>query len=175
VLKVPIGHEAYPRRFDIDMDTQMLGSIKPYHRQIVISTGKSDWTRDITDDKSSLAAAMADVASHPHTHHTPSSPKPASSSKGVKPVTGLFNTSDSKRTSVLNGSHRTLSHEDDHETVLVFPDFKVVTEVARSLQGARELWSSTVDPTIGRDGAHLEKSPLQTWVLPYSCVILLCG
>ena len=30
----PSGHEVYPRRFDVDMDTQMLGSVKPYHRQV---------------------------------------------------------------------------------------------------------------------------------------------
>lgn len=144
----------------------------------MISTGKSDWDRDIADDKNSLAAAIGEVTSHstPGTHHALSGSKPASPphSKGVKPVTGLFNTSDSTRTSVLNGSHRTLSHEDDHETVLVFPDFKVVTEVRRSAQGARELWESAVDPSIGRDGSYLKKSILKTWVLPYSCVILLC-
>lgn len=27
-------HEAYPRRFEVDMDTQMLGSVKPYNRQV---------------------------------------------------------------------------------------------------------------------------------------------
>lgn len=172
------------------------------HTQIVISTGKSDWERDITDDRDSLAAALLEVttsdpkaqptsptsapptpASTPRpmtpsmTPSIPASPMPASPppGKGVRPaVTGLFHTSDSKRTSVLNGSHKTLSHEDDHESVLVFPDFQVVTEVRRSVQGAHELWESAVDPEIGRDGSYLEKSILKTWVLPYSCVILLC-
>ncbi|KDR83365.1 hypothetical protein GALMADRAFT_235463 [Galerina marginata CBS 339.88] len=165
------------------MDTNMLGSVKPYHRQLVISTGKSDWERDITDDKQSLAAAILEVTSN-HAHNvpasptSPTSPKPTSpppSTKGVRPVTGLFNTSDSTRTSVLNGSHRTVCHEDDHEAVLVFPDFKVVTEVQRSVQGAQELWESAVDPSVGRDGSYLEKSSLKTWILPYSCVILLCS
>ncbi|KAF8901720.1 Sucrase/ferredoxin-like-domain-containing protein [Gymnopilus junonius] len=173
-----LGHEAYPRRFDIDMDTQMLGSVKPYHRQIVISTGKSDWTKDITDDKQSLAAAFVEVTSNtgPSLPATSVSPKPTSPpSKGVRPVTGLFSTSDSTRTSVLNGSHRSLCHEEDHESVLVFPDFKVVTEVRHSVQGARELWESAVDPSVEREGAYFEKSNLKTWILPYSCVILLCS
>ncbi|KAF8974602.1 Sucrase/ferredoxin-like-domain-containing protein [Flammula alnicola] len=178
-----LGHEAYPRRFDIDMDTQMLGSVKPYHRQIVISTGKADWQRDITDDKDSLAAAILEVTStnlhppHPPLTITPTSPNPASpsSGKGVRPATGLFHTSDSTRTSVLNGSHKTVCHEEDHESVLVFPDFKVVTEVRRSVQGAHELWESAVDPSVGRDACYLEKSILKTWILPYSCVILLCS
>ncbi|KAJ3500059.1 hypothetical protein NLJ89_g9958 [Agrocybe chaxingu] len=172
-----LGHDAYPRRFDIDMDTDMLGSVKPYHRQIVISTGKSDWERDITDDKNSLASALLEVSTKPTSPMLPSSPKPASPppNKGVRPVTGLFSTSDSSRTSVLNGSHKTVCHEDDHESVLVFPDFKVVTEVRRSLQGAREFYECALDPSVGTDGSYLEKSILKSWILPYACVILICS
>lgn len=29
------GHEAYPARFDVDRETQMLGSVKPYRRQVL--------------------------------------------------------------------------------------------------------------------------------------------
>jgi hypothetical protein len=153
------------------MDTQMLGSVKSYHRQIVISTGKSNWERDIEDNKSSLAAAMGEVISN-----APPEPLlPEHGSVKDTPPTGLFLASDSNRTSVLNGSHKTLCHEDDHETVLVFPDFKVVTEVRRSTQGAQELWDSVVDPSVGRSGAYSMKNKLKTWALPYSCVILLCS
>ena len=177
------------------MDTQMLGSVKPYHRQVsfpsyaesffvhiilgnlkvIISTGKSDWERDIGDNKNSLAAAMTEVISNA----PPVQPGPLSPGNGIvkdtqPSSTGLFLASDSSRTSVLNGSHKTLCHENDHETVLVFPDFKVVTEVRRSVQGAQELWDSAVNPSIGRSGAYLKKNELKTWILPYSCVILLC-
>lgn len=31
-----IGHEEYPSKFTVDMETQMLGSVKPYHRQVCI-------------------------------------------------------------------------------------------------------------------------------------------
>jgi len=122
---------------------------------------------------------MAEVTSNappvPPTSPIPPSPPNGNVVKDTQTsLTGLFLTSDSNRTSVLNGSHRSLSHEDNHETVLVFPDFKVVTEVRRSLQGAQELWDSAVDPSLGRSGAYLEKSVLKTWALPYSCVILLC-
>jgi len=168
-----LGHEVYPRRFDVDMDTQMLGSVKSYHRQIIISTGKSDWDRDITDDKNSLAAAMTELTSNA----PPVLPGPVGGNlKDTRTSPpGLFLTSDSNRTSVLNGSHKTLCHEDDHETVLVFPDFTVVTEVHRSMQGAQKLWDSTINPALGRSGTYSEKSILKTWVLPYSCVILLCS
>jgi hypothetical protein len=28
------GHDEYPARFDVDMETQLLGSVKPYARQV---------------------------------------------------------------------------------------------------------------------------------------------
>jgi hypothetical protein len=49
-----------------------------------------------------------------------------------------------------------------------------VTEVERSIEGAHDLWNSYLDPTVNRAGSLSEKSKLRTWVLPYSCIILLC-
>ena len=33
-----VGHEEYPSRFTVDMETEMLGSVKPYHRQVRLGT-----------------------------------------------------------------------------------------------------------------------------------------
>lgn len=171
----------------------MLGSVSPYNRQvclglcyytqllftplcwqtqIVISTGKADWEKKITDAKESLAAYLHEIQIE-----QPEEPKSVHHATVKSPrqtTPGLFRNFDSTRVSVLNGSHRSICDEDDNETVLVFPDFKVVTEVERSLQGAHDLWDSSLDPSIGRTGAFPEKDQLKTWVLPYSCVILLC-
>lgn len=137
----------------------------------MISTGKSDWERNITDAKGSLAAYLSELQDE-----LPEEPKPAhhATVKSPRQAAGLFRTSDSTRVSVLNGSHRSICDEDGNETVLVLPDFKVVTEIQRSSQGARDLWDSSLDPSVSRTGAFLEKSFLKTWVLSYSCVILLC-
>lgn len=57
----------------------------------------------------------------------------------------------------------------------MFPDYKLVTEVERSKQGAAQLWRAAVSPAVGRAGEILgDESPIRSWVLPYSCVILLC-
>ena len=141
--------------------------------QIVISTGRSDWEREVTETTGSLAAYMLQVSTS-SILNTPKPASPPSVGKSSSPSTGLFNPSQSTRISILNGSHNTLSHEDDHETVLIFPDFKVASEVRRSMQGAQDLWDSSVAPGISRSGAFLEKSTLRTWILPYACVILLC-
>lgn len=162
----------------------MLGSVRPYRRQvcavssrvfiisflqqIVISTGKSDWDREITDTKGSLAHYLSQV----ETKVTPSPPVDSR----LKRVPGVFNSSDSTKTSILNGSHHTLCEDPLQQTVLIFPDYKLVTEVSCTAQGARDFWDYCIDPHSpgAGSGGLLEKSPMNSWVIPYSCVILLC-
>ncbi|KDE06888.1 hypothetical protein MVLG_02776 [Microbotryum lychnidis-dioicae p1A1 Lamole] len=50
--------ETYPKTFDVDLDSEMLGSVNYYGRQILIATGKSDWDREVTDDPESLPGLL---------------------------------------------------------------------------------------------------------------------
>ncbi|KAH9977884.1 Sucrase/ferredoxin-like-domain-containing protein [Lactifluus volemus] len=175
------GHEEYPQRIasTIDTTSEMLGSVKPYRRQVVISTGKSDWEHSVTDTRGSLASYLSTIAggapttvtaaSEPVTPSTPTPQTPTNS------IAGIFKDSETHTVSILNGSHDTLSKDYDYETVLVFPDYKVVTEVPRSLDGARELWRNSVNPSISRPGSTSEMSMVKSWVIPYTCVILICS
>ena len=43
---VNAGHEEFSRRFDVDMETEMRGSVKPYRRQV--STGTN--TRSLSKE-----------------------------------------------------------------------------------------------------------------------------
>ena len=129
---------------------------------MVISTGKSDWEREVTEASGSVAAYIAQVQSQAKT----TSPPKAS----TKSVDGIFNANDTTRVGILNGSHESLSDDEALETVLVFPDYKVVTEVPRTLDGAKDLWESVLSPS--RDSTR--GSIFKSWVLPYSCVVLLC-
>ncbi|KAJ6599299.1 Sucrase/ferredoxin-like-domain-containing protein [Mycena vulgaris] len=169
------GHSEYPRRFSIDMDSQMLGSVKPFRRQILISTGKSDWDRDITDTYGSLAALISQT----QPPKVPDALAPISigldeNEKAVPPVPGVFSATDSTRLSILNGSHKTVS-ADEHETVLVLPDFTMVVGVPPTIDGAKKLWRTALDSRLPRMGITEEISSFQTWILPYSCVIMLCS
>ncbi|PFH52696.1 hypothetical protein AMATHDRAFT_2085 [Amanita thiersii Skay4041] len=167
------GHDGYPARFTIDTDSQMLGSVKPYRRQVFISTGKSDWDREISETEGSLAALLVDVQ---NSDALKTSPLPQANGKAIRPTTsGIFRSVDSTRISILNGSHHSLSCKDDRDTVLVFPDYKLVSEVHRTKDGAQTLWEAALDPGVGRTGAILEKSSLKSWVIPYACVVLLCS
>lgn len=122
--------------------------------------------------KGSLAAHITDLKNS--LLEEPMTGLQHASVKTSRHAAGLFRTSDSTNVSVLNGSIRSISDNDDNESVLVFPDFKVVTGVQSTAQGAQDLWDSSLDPSVSRTGAFLEKSQLKTWVLPYSCVVLLC-
>lgn len=182
------GHEEYPKRIAsmIDTTSDMLGSVKPYRRQVVISTGKSDWEHTVTGERGSLASHISTIekaapvtiagASTPGT--VPSTPvTPTSRQLQLLPpaVAGIFKDSETHAVSILNGSHDTLSKDNGCETVLVFPDYKVVTEVPRSLDGARELWRNSVNPSVPRRGSSEEASAVKSWVIPYTCVILICS
>ncbi|KAJ7283856.1 hypothetical protein C8J57DRAFT_1447833 [Mycena rebaudengoi] len=172
------GHSEYPDNFfkvkDTDSNSEMLGSVKPFRRQILISTGKSDWDKDITDTRGSLAAYISQT----QPPRAPDAQAPAISvdldEKAVPPVPGVFVSADATRLSILNGNHKTLS-ADETETVLVFPDYTMLVGVPPSIDGARELWKSALDTTLPRMGSTPRKSSFQTWILPYSCVILLCS
>jgi len=157
------GHVDYPARFDVDMESFMLGSVKPYRRQVVISTGKSDWDREVTEAPGSLATYISEVQSQAKL------PSPPSAS--TKSIHGIFSANDTNRVAILNGSHKSLSDEESLESVLVFPDYKVVTEVPCSLDGAKGLWDSVLNPPAD----STQESTFKTWVLPYSCIILLCS
>ncbi|KII95795.1 hypothetical protein PLICRDRAFT_64201, partial [Plicaturopsis crispa FD-325 SS-3] len=163
------GHDEYPKRFTIDTSSDMLGSVKPYRRQVVISTGKSDWASEVTFEPSSLAWYLA-AAARPSVSAMLSLSGPAS---------GVFKSAEAGKTSILNGSHHSLSEEGEKETVLVFPDYVAVEDVPRTRKGADALWERAVSPAVGRAGAPPADAEVENeakmWVLPYVCVILLCS
>jgi hypothetical protein len=84
-------------------------------------------------------------------------------------VPGVFTQHSAKRIAILNSSFNTLSEDTDKETVLVFPDYKVVIDVDRSREGAAELWDSALDPAV-----EVAPTTESSVLIPYSCVIMLC-
>ncbi|CAE6418636.1 unnamed protein product [Rhizoctonia solani] len=161
-----LGHEEWPNRFDVDLSSDMLGSVKPYGRQVIVSTGKADWVREVTEESGSLAEHLSNV------HSKLVSSSTARSSKSGGAPAGVFTASDSTRLSVLNGSHREVGCTPKTHTVLVFPDYKLVKDVPATNEGATKLWKAALDPAVGVEGKANE-SGMKSWILPYSAVILL--
>lgn len=48
----------YPRKFDIDEDEPLYGHVKGWSTHLVVATGKSDWVRDVADEKGSVMEAV---------------------------------------------------------------------------------------------------------------------
>ncbi|CDZ96189.1 Thioredoxin-like fold [Phaffia rhodozyma] len=169
--------DGFPAKFGVDYDSEMLGSTKPMHRLALISSSKSDWPRDISSDQDSLAFYLESV--------TRTRPPPSSSpSPAVTEIPGVYQTSESGKLSVLASSVEPFddpTEEDDTNktSVLVFPDFKVVSNVNVNKPGAQRLYDRILSPTVGLAGASTDqdtvKDGMESWVLPYRAVVLLCS
>lgn len=141
---------------------------------MIISTGRTNWAKEVTDVSGSLAyflaSAQDSLSASSYGDHTSKNGSEGSS------WPGFLESKASSRLMILNGSLRTASEDSTHHTVLVLPDFILVNDVPESLEGANDLWHSSLDPSIGRGGAILKNpsSDLKTWPLPYDIVIMIC-
>lgn len=48
----------YPARFDVDMKDKMYGNVSGWSTHLLVATGKTDWVRDVADEKGSLMEAI---------------------------------------------------------------------------------------------------------------------
>ncbi|KAF8845716.1 hypothetical protein BDN67DRAFT_940581 [Paxillus ammoniavirescens] len=169
-------HDDYTSKMTVDMESDMRGSVKPYRRQVIISTGKTDWDNEVTEADGTLAAFLRTA----NDKRGGGGKQPLDSDDRGRETrnplpAGLLEQNDTRRLSILNGSHKTFSEDLAQETVIVLPDFKVIADIPRSLAGAEMLWTAALDPLYGRLGAQSRPDSLRSWILPYTSVILLCS
>lgn len=48
----------YPSKFSIDESDRLYGHIKGWSTHLLVATGKTDWVRDVTDEKGSVMEAV---------------------------------------------------------------------------------------------------------------------
>ncbi|KAK4545930.1 hypothetical protein LTR36_002494 [Oleoguttula mirabilis] len=48
----------YPKKFSIDEDDKLYGEIKGWARHVIVATGKTDWVRDVEEEKGSVMEAV---------------------------------------------------------------------------------------------------------------------
>jgi hypothetical protein len=48
----------YPSKFSIDEDDELYGRVKGWSVHLLVATGKSDWVRDVADEKGSIMEAL---------------------------------------------------------------------------------------------------------------------
>lgn len=164
----------------------------PYTKALV-STGKADWPMYIHSEHDTLTKYLAaadgrfpkkvnreaskaqgqDSDSDSQSEDDAFATNHASS---TKLPSGVARSSDSTRLTILNSSHKSFSEDTALQSVIILPDYKVVSDVPASQRGAERLWKTGLDPSLGRAGAvDLDAEPaLKTWHLPYDRLILLC-
>ncbi|KAJ9108583.1 hypothetical protein QFC19_002299 [Naganishia cerealis] len=189
-----VTHVQYPRGFDVDWDSDLLASAKPQPRQLVISTGKSDWPHDHTEDESTLSHHLnhALLKAAGITPVPPPKPDQGGKQKDLKapplpapvqqtskppgeveivvgkdglpqgiyeaPATQISPAMEEESSSgipkqpgtmLFSSSLISQSHEGNRETVLAFPDWKVVVDVTNDEKGAEGVLTDLVSRTEG--------------------------
>jgi hypothetical protein len=48
----------FPRKFEIDETEELYGHVKGWSTHLVVATGKTDWVRDVADEKGSIMEAV---------------------------------------------------------------------------------------------------------------------
>lgn len=48
----------YPARFEIEQEDELYGHVKGWATHVLVATGKTDWVRDIADEKGSVMEAV---------------------------------------------------------------------------------------------------------------------
>ena len=49
---------SFPRKFDVDRSDELWGRVNEYSVHVLVATGKSDWLRDVVDEKGSVMEAI---------------------------------------------------------------------------------------------------------------------
>jgi hypothetical protein len=187
----------YPTGLDIDQTTDLLGTMSGYGRQILISTGKSDWQKEVTDrevGKESLAYYVNNVYQQREPRKT------VIAVEGEDRLPGIYSTTTttqdevpsldalsldnhnlmqlpSKGLSVLNSSFLSSSEAHHHKSIIVLPDFISVHDVEETEEAATELIDRYLSPKSTSEGIRREESKSETksWPLPYEAVVLICS
>ncbi|KAI1827283.1 Sucrase/ferredoxin-like-domain-containing protein [Xylaria intraflava] len=55
-------HISYPRGFKIDESDVLYGYVRGWSTHVIVATGKSDWVRDVEDEKGSVMEALGEAA-----------------------------------------------------------------------------------------------------------------
>ena len=55
----------YPAKFSIDEEAKLYGQVKGWATHLLVATGKTDWVRDVEDEKGSVMEAVGGCAIKP--------------------------------------------------------------------------------------------------------------
>ncbi|MCJ1374985.1 hypothetical protein MMC20_006218 [Loxospora ochrophaea] len=173
----------YPAKFKIDEDEKLYGHVKGWATHMLVATGKTDWTRDVEDEKGSVMEAMRDCGVKPSNGVSPYFFFPLSHPLFL-PITPTNNTTPLQRV-MLSASNIPLpaSHHDT-TTVLLLPSFTFISNVSATTVPllithhiSPSLTNTTPlnpQPTL-HPANNPTPSPFTTSPCPHNYLLLLCS
>ncbi|KAI8086273.1 Sucrase/ferredoxin-like-domain-containing protein [Halteromyces radiatus] len=150
-------HPSYPSYLDIDTETELLGSMKPYGRHVMIATGVTDWAEKIEEDTATLAAQLHKVinADPQYTNNQPNG--------------RIFITNTS-----MTNTYSTKGHD-----VLLLPENILISNVTP--EDATEFYATFLDQPLPLQPVQLSKICMQlrgswqAYMNPSASMILICS
>ncbi|POS82344.1 hypothetical protein EPUL_006167 [Erysiphe pulchra] len=150
----------YPKNFKIDEDDKLFGTISEWSTHLLVATGKSDWVKDVADEKGSVMEAIVKFAD-------------------VKPNNGEMMISASN---IPTPSHP--ANYDDPTTVLLLPAWLVIENVTP--KSVNTLIAEFVNKAPTNSSITCEQKPenfslpqvvelLSSRPCPHNAIILLCS
>ncbi|OJJ49444.1 hypothetical protein ASPZODRAFT_150331 [Penicilliopsis zonata CBS 506.65] len=160
----------YPAKFDVEMSDELYGKVNGWSTHMLVATGKSDWVRDVADEKGSLMEAIE--------------------KGGLEPSNGRLKLTASNMPVPDEYHHHEIGKQPTN--VLLLPSFTLVEQVTPDL--APDLIKYFVSPSAttttplaasseeqkqeGPEKTPLDLAsltPLRARPCPHAAVILLCS
>ncbi|KAF0411893.1 sucrase/ferredoxin-like family protein [Gigaspora margarita] len=184
-------HKGYPSYLKIDYKSPLEGSVKPYVKHVLISTGKSDWGSRIEDECGTLASNLNKVIKGDSEKKFLQKEKKKDFSKKDKrnkvEAGGLNNNDDinielEKPRIVVTNSDRQNSDYDPSfskgNDILLFPDNILIRNVSPkdSSEFYKKFLSSSMDaPSLDEKGLSISSFNFTVEPMPYKAVIVICS
>ncbi|CAG8568693.1 7306_t:CDS:2, partial [Racocetra fulgida] len=174
-------HKSYPPYLKIDYKSTLEGTVKPYIKHVLISTGKSDWNSHIEDECGSLAANLNKVIKCDSEKKNSQKEKKKDSprkEKRNKVEAGYVNANGEieKPRIVITNSDRLNSDNDPSFTkgndILLFPDNILIRNVPPKYASDfyKKFLLSTLDEKDLYTSFNFTVEPM-----PYKAVIVICS
>lgn len=198
---------------DIDQEEEMFPSNSPFLRHVLVSTGKKDWVKDVASVKGSLAQMFEAFVEREGKKEkrndgdgaqTEDEKRATPTSTPVDLPVGCWQTDQRTLTRLFigNSSQISSSTRENENTVMLFPDYVAISDVADTQQqqqqqqqhgngngngngetsdeSAKWAFDRFISPRAqGRVAAPFSSSAPQPqprrWVLPHRAIVVLCS
>ncbi|CAG8442617.1 14040_t:CDS:2 [Acaulospora morrowiae] len=173
-------HPNYPY-LKIDRKSTLEGTVKPYVKHVLISTGKSDWQTHIEEDTFSLAAYLHKVLK---SNNSPKGNKKDSLIEKKNKVEGSpqthedsSNEAEKPRIVITNSSRQNNDSDSKGNDVLLFPDNILIKNVTpkQAAEFYKRFLSTPISSLNEEKEQYLSTVNFTVEQMPYKAVIVICS